>query len=131
MERENFDAEQLDEFELTSWGMMDDELRAAWLTAFILGRDYQKAGTGVTFNGYQPELDANLIAECENSLDDDQTAQYLTNCLSEASVIAYEGMSDNEVNHPSTALKFYKTLMMLPLESRARSMYWAYRGEGV
>lgn len=130
---ENLPAELSDskEFEVLSWGMMDDELKAAWLLAFIVRQQYTLSGGRITFDGRAPVMDHNLIALCESQLDDTQTDQYLRNCLSEASAIAYKDMTPEQVSHPSTAMKFYSVVMMLPLESKSRSLYWAFKGEDV
>lgn len=102
-----------------SWGLMNERERGIWLTTHVLGE------------ARDADVDSNLLAECEAALNTEQAAQYVTNCLSEASSIAYRGLSAEQVQQAETAMIFYRVLLTLPVENRALSMYWAILGEGV
>lgn len=118
--------------ELMSWGLMNSDMRAAWLSVVILGKRHSIDEDGAPHvDGRKCSLDPNLIRLCEHSLDRQQMEQYVKNCLSEASAIAYKDMTPEQVSDPSTAFVFYRTLLTLPLESHANSLYWAYKGEDV
>lgn len=122
-----------------SWGLMDEQERVKWLSDSILSLDCSllpsdkkfASRRGVTLSDEGPVLDANFITACESRLTAEQFELYVRSCLSEASVITYEGMTTEQVQSPEAAKLFYRTLLKLPLEFKAKSMYWAHKGECV
>lgn len=120
-----------EEFKITNWDTMSEAEQSAWLVKFVLGIDIQHDGTSFSVGGetITGKPDARRIANCEQGLEGPVRDLYLENCLSEASSIAYSGLTPEQVQTPETAKKFYASLLMLPTAVRARCMYWAVRGE--
>lgn len=120
-----------EDFKITNWDTMTDAEQTAWLAKFVLCEDVQFDGTKFTLFGsdLSDQFGQTLVSNCEKKLQDSVRELYLDNCLAEASSITYKGMTQEQVQSPDTAKKFYATLLMLPSEVRARCMYWAVRGE--
>lgn len=117
------------EFEFTGWGTMDSNAKAAWLLAFVLDLPVENTSQGMTVNGEKVDLTPNLISRCEQELPDPTKRLYVKNCMSEAGSIAYNGLPDK--TGVEAAYRYYRTLLTLPVENRAVSMYWALKGENV
>lgn len=119
-----------EDFKVTNWDTMGEMEQAAWLHKFVLGDNVDVDGNRFSLAGGIPaEFDANLVERCERSLDGAELELYVANCLTEASYIAYKGLEPEEVRTPEVARRFYEKLLLLPVEVRARCMYWAVRGE--
>jgi len=118
------------DFRTSNWDTMETMEKAAWLHKFLLGDNVEVEGDRFLLRGGIPvEYDANLITMCEHSLEGAESNIYLDSCLGEASALAYANLSSEQIQHPDTAKKFYRNLMMLPMDERGRCLYWAKRGE--
>lgn len=122
------------EFYTSNWDTLRSEQQGAWLYMFVLGEKVQFNPSDETFVllsdgkmivGY----DHDVVVECERRISGDTRKLYVQNCLSEASAIAYEGLTPEQVQRPETAHRFYEVLLTLASDRRARCMYWAVRGE--
>lgn len=118
------------DFASTRWDLMDSNAKAAWLLCHILGHEVDEEGQELRVGGKRVELNASLISQCEAGLNPTVKRLYVKNCISEAGVIAYKDLPP-DIGNDETAHRFYDTLLMLPLENRAISMYWAVKGENV
>ena len=120
------------EFRSQNWDLLEENERAAWLHMFGASNASPFIHGNEVVDDIRPDLavDANLVCQCESQLGG-KVDLYLKNCLSEASVLAYSGMTDEEVQHPDTAQKFYKAVLLLSVNVRAKCLYWTIRGEEV
>jgi len=121
----------VEDFEIMGWGVMSDNEKAAWLSKFILNKELEQQGSIIHVEGQPAVLDSNLIAACETSLPEDSLKLYVTNAMSETGALTYVGMSRSLRQTGEAASKYYKNLLMLPIENRALALYWTAKGEKV
>ena len=115
-----------EELDYISWDMMDEEEKSFWLQTRVLGNSPENVEDALI-------IDSNLIQKCEFSIKNMETivSRYVSNCIKEATTVAYEGLSNAEIASQATMMVYYKCLLMLPVDVRGRCLYWAYKGESV
>jgi hypothetical protein len=115
-----------------SWATYTPQERTAWLYIFVLEEkvaptdegNFALLGTGQIITA-KPSI--SLVYRCEQAIKNtDYEGYYVDTCLIEISNLTHKGInSDGQPLPEDTAKNFYKNAIMLPVDLRAKSLFWA------
>ena len=122
-----------EDLETRNWATFSSYEKTVWLYLFILNQDVQEVEEGkfVLNDGTEIKTGptSNLIARCEQHVikDSEIESLYVKNVTREVSNITYKGILPEDVKKSETAETYYRNMIFLDADTKAKCMFWARR----